>query len=72
MKNNHFGSLSIKLLTLKQSASFKKLGKIGQNSVSKPGDSRQVVQGTKAKSSAKLCRPISNALTQEFWRGGAD
>ena len=29
-------------------------------------------QGTKAKSSAKLCRPISNAVTQEFWWGGAD
>ena len=30
MKNNHFGSLSITLLTLKQSASFRKLAKIGK------------------------------------------
>ena len=30
MKNSHFGSLSRKLLTLKQSASFWKLAKIGQ------------------------------------------
>ena len=30
MKNNHFVSLSIKLLTLKQSTSFQKLAKIGQ------------------------------------------
>ena len=30
MKNNHFVSLSIKLLTLKQSTSFWKLPKIGQ------------------------------------------
>ena len=31
MKNNHFGSLSIRLLTLKQSSSFWKLAKIGEN-----------------------------------------
>ena len=30
MKSNHFGSLSIRLLTLKQSASFRKLVKIVQ------------------------------------------
>ena len=30
MKNNHFVSLSIKLLTLTQSTSFQKLAKIGQ------------------------------------------
>ena len=30
MKNNHFVSLSIKLLTLKHSTSFGKLAKIGQ------------------------------------------
>ena len=30
MKNSHFGSLSIRLLTLKQSASFWKLAKTGQ------------------------------------------
>ena len=31
MENNHFGPLSIRLLMLKQSASFWKLAKIGQN-----------------------------------------
>ena len=30
MKNNHFGSISIRLLMLKQSASFWKLAKIGE------------------------------------------
>ena len=30
MKNNHFGSLSIRLLTLKQSTFFRKLAEIGQ------------------------------------------
>ena len=35
MKNNHFGSLSIGLLALKQSPSLLKLAKTGQNRVLK-------------------------------------
>ena len=35
MKNNHFGSLLIRLLTLKQSASFRKLANLVKNRVLK-------------------------------------